>query len=164
MIRRRPCLVHGLDGAPRSKALSSQESGAFFFSRAATRVCSSSPSVSGATGEFFLVDINGAAAARQVRVAHSLEMWFGREAADRSRITLAYLHSTESRFALTLALGAADRGCWLVHELQGISMITAALLNSHCQGRSVASRQADACSWSRRSWAVNAAVPVTHVT
>src|SRR5207249_1615876 len=34
----RPCLVHGLDGASRSKALSSQGPRAFFFSRAATRV------------------------------------------------------------------------------------------------------------------------------
>src|ERR1700681_801063 len=33
----RSCLVHGLDGSSRSKALSSQGQGAFFFSRVATR-------------------------------------------------------------------------------------------------------------------------------
>jgi hypothetical protein len=35
-MRLRPCLVHGLDGSSRSKALSSQGPGAFFFSRAVT--------------------------------------------------------------------------------------------------------------------------------
>jgi hypothetical protein len=32
VMRLRPCLVHGLDGASRSKALSSQGPRAFFFS------------------------------------------------------------------------------------------------------------------------------------
>src|SRR5206468_9273610 len=49
-MRLRPCLVHGLDGASRSKALSSQGPGAFFFSRAATCVDDRTPSCRQARG------------------------------------------------------------------------------------------------------------------
>ena len=59
----RSCLVHGLDGSSRSKALSSQGQGAFFFSRVATRVMTNPLAPLGAkvprAGNFVLRDEDG---------------------------------------------------------------------------------------------------------
>ena len=166
-MRLRPCLVHGLDGASRSKALSSQGPGAFFFSRAASRPCSLHqvflPPSASLFSSVSMVSLRGNLPRARVALAPS-RRGVGCGAANRCRYTLAHLRSTESRTELAFAWGSADCWFWSVHELQGMSMINRTVIEnelfSHCQSTAVASARRTHASGRERPWAAIGAVPV----
>ena len=145
MIRLRPCLVHGLDGASRSKALSSQGPRAFFpFVRGDARLLPFTIFF-WRHGRVFLAVFDGTAGTCRARVARApSRRGLGREAANKSRCyTPAHLRSTESRTELAFAWGSADCSLWSVRGRQGTIMFNRNAIEnelfSHSQSTTVAS-------------------------
>jgi hypothetical protein len=141
----RPCLVHGLDRASRSKALSSQGPRAFFFSRAATRVCSPSPlrPPSAISSRRSMVQPRGNLISESAQHLFPGDVAFGCQVANRSRYTSLICTRWNCELSRERSHEIPSIRNWSAYVIQGMTMINRTVFEnepfSHCQSTTVAS-------------------------